>query len=69
MQLSALEAQLDLVQQDLVNVQQASLVDRQALVEVQEMMVGLREKMPNWERMFCFTGKLCHPKMMKLDYQ
>lgn len=40
---NSLETELETLQQDFVNLQQASLVDRQAVIEVQDMLVGLRE--------------------------
>lgn len=40
---NSLETELENLQQDFVNQQQASLVDRQAVIEVQDMLVGLRE--------------------------
>lgn len=40
---NSLETELETLQQDFVNLQQASLLDRQAVIEVQDMLVGLRE--------------------------
>ena len=57
-----LQTQLEILQQDLVNVEQASLVDRQALVEVQEMMVGLRETNAQLEEDVLFYRQIMSPE-------
>lgn len=61
-EVNSLQTQMEILQQDLVNVQQASLVDRQALVEVQEMMVGLRETNAQLEEDVLFYRQIMSPE-------
>ncbi len=61
-EVNTLQTQLEIFQQDLVNVEQASLVDRQALVEVREMMVGLRETNAQLEEDVLFYRQIMSPE-------
>ncbi|PCJ42808.1 MAG: hypothetical protein COA71_04720 [SAR86 cluster bacterium] len=57
-----LQEQQELLQQNFVNVEQASLVDKQALVEVQDMMVGLREINAQLEEDVLFYRQIMSPE-------
>ncbi len=58
---TSLQTQQEILQQDFVNVEQASLVDRQALVEVQDMLVGLREINAQLEEDVLFYRQIMSP--------
>ncbi|MDG2090892.1 MAG: hypothetical protein P8J61_07285 [Gammaproteobacteria bacterium] len=60
--MNVLQAQMEILQQDFVNVEQASLVDRQALVEVQDMLVGLREINAQLEEDVLFYRQIMSPE-------
>jgi len=53
---------LETLQQDFVNLQQASLVDRQAVIEVQDMLVGLREINAQLEEDVLFYRQIMSPE-------
>ena len=59
---NSLETELETLQQDFVNLQQASLVDRQALIEVQDMLVGLREINAQLEEDVLFYRQIMSPE-------
>ncbi len=59
---NTLQAQLETLQQDFVNAEQASLVDRQALVEVQDMLVSLREINAQLEEDVLFYRQIMSPE-------
>jgi len=59
---TSLQTQQEILQQDFVNVEQASLVDRQALVEVQDILVGLREINAQLEEDVFFYRKIMSPE-------
>ena len=60
--INILQAQMEILQQDFVNVEQASLVDRQALVEVQDMLVDLREINAQLEEDVLFYRQIMSPE-------
>jgi len=59
---NSLETELETLQQDFVNLQQASLVDRQAVIEVQDMLVGLREINAQLEEDVLFYRQIMSPE-------
>jgi hypothetical protein len=59
---NSLQDQLETLQQDYVNLEQASRVDRQAVVEVQEMLVGLREINAQLEEDVLFYRQIMSPE-------
>jgi len=59
---NSLETELETLQQDFVNLQQASLVDRQAVIEVQDMLVGLREINAQLEEDVLFYRQIMLPE-------
>jgi len=60
--MNSLETELETLQQDFVNLQQASLVDRQAVIEVQDMLVGLREINAQLEEDVLFYRQIMSPE-------
>jgi len=60
--MNSLETELETLQQDFVNLQQASLVDRQAVIEVQDMLVGLREINAQLEEDVLFYRQIMLPE-------
>ena len=59
---NSLQIQLEVLQQDFVNIEQASLVDRQALIEVQDMLVGLRGINAQLEEDVLFYRQIMSPE-------
>lgn len=59
---NSLETELETLQQDFVNLQQASLLDRQAVIEVQDMLVGLREINAQLEEDVLFYRQIMSPE-------
>ncbi|MFL2840749.1 MAG: DUF6776 family protein [Pseudohongiellaceae bacterium] len=58
---NSFQTQLEILQQDFVNLEQASMVDKLALVEVQDMLVGLREINAQFEEDILFYRQIIYP--------
>lgn len=57
-----LQVEMQILQQEFVNVEQASMVNRQALIEVQDMLVGLREINAQLEEDVLFYRQIMSPE-------
>ncbi len=62
LQVDDMEEQLEVLQQDLINSQQASTVDRQALEEVQGTIISLREKISQLQEDVLFYKQIMSPE-------